>query len=73
MCNTIHTNSYVLWQDPDPSIPAHPSLGTTKMVLQRLLYQMDQKAEKGNDEATQNIKVAELFVESCDVLIKRKL
>ncbi|CAB3223598.1 unnamed protein product [Arctia plantaginis] len=58
--------------DLDSSIPAHPSLETTKTVLQNLLSRMDQKA-KYNEMNTQNIKLTELFIESCDVLIRLKL
>ncbi|XP_075974743.1 rab3 GTPase activating protein [Anticarsia gemmatalis] len=56
----------------DTSIPAHPSLTTTKMVLQKVLSQMDKRA-KNNDTNIQNIKLIDLFIESCDVLIRRKL
>lgn len=56
----------------DTSIPAHTSLATTKLVLQKIIQQMDKKA-KTNETNIQNIKTAELFIESCDVLIRRRL
>lgn len=56
----------------DTSIPAHPSLATTKIVLQKILVQIDKKTTK-DPENYQEIKMAELFIESCDVLMRRKL
>lgn len=56
----------------DTSIPAYPSLATTVMVLQKLLYQIEKKTiDKSSN--LQNIKMIELIIDNCDVLIKRKL
>lgn len=56
----------------DTSIPAHPSLSTTILVLQKLLYQCDKKSTDSPSDI-QNIKLAELIIENCGVLLKRKL
>ncbi|XP_023935335.1 rab3 GTPase-activating protein regulatory subunit [Bicyclus anynana] len=55
----------------DPSIPAHPSLSTTALVLQKLVSQIAKKTS--DTEEMQNIKLAELIIESCELLIRRKL
>lgn len=55
----------------DTSIPAHPSLTTTKMVLNSLLYQVDQK--ENCSASPQDLKALELFMDNCDVLISYKL
>ncbi|CAH2234413.1 jg21216 [Pararge aegeria aegeria] len=55
----------------DPSIPAQPSLSTTTLVLQKLVSQIAKKTMDA--EAMQNIKLAELIIESCELLIRRKL
>ncbi|CAH0702462.1 unnamed protein product [Spodoptera exigua] len=55
----------------DTSIPAHPSLSTTKMVLNRLLYKIDQKENCSANP--QEIKAIQLFIDNCDVLISYKL
>ncbi|CAG9785571.1 unnamed protein product [Diatraea saccharalis] len=53
----------------DTSIPAHPSLVTTKTVLQKLLLQIDKKT-LDIPSNSQNIKMAELIIENCEVLEK---
>ncbi|KAJ0175608.1 hypothetical protein K1T71_008767 [Dendrolimus kikuchii] len=56
----------------DTSIPAHPSLTTTIVVLEKLLNQIEKKTlDKASN--LQNIKMAELIIENCEVLIRRKL
>ncbi|KAG6438671.1 hypothetical protein O3G_MSEX000134 [Manduca sexta] len=58
----------------DTSIPANPSLPTTVLVLQSLLVQMDKKtSEAVSASNSSNIKLAELIIENCEVLIRRKL
>ncbi|XP_059049592.1 rab3 GTPase-activating protein non-catalytic subunit-like [Achroia grisella] len=56
----------------DTSIPAHPSLSTTVSVLQKMLFQCDKKSTNSPSDL-QNIKLAELIIENCEVLLKRKL
>lgn len=59
-------------QTLDTSIPAHPSMATTKMVFEKILIQIDKK--NANDPVnSQNIKTTELYIESCEVLARRKL
>lgn len=55
----------------DQSIPAHPSLATTALVLQKLVSQIAKKTTDA--EEMQNIKLAELIIESCELLTRRKL
>ena len=47
-------------------------MATTKMVLEKILIQIDKKIAT-NPANTQNIKTTELFIESCEVLVRRKL
>lgn len=56
----------------DTSIPAHPSMATTKAVLEKMLLQIDKKIANSSANS-QNIKTTELLIESCEVLIRRKL
>ncbi|XP_049868218.1 rab3 GTPase-activating protein regulatory subunit [Pectinophora gossypiella] len=57
----------------DTSIPAHPSLATTILVLQKALYQIDKKTSSPDHDLQQNIKLAQLIIETCEVLLRRKL
>ncbi|KAJ8721530.1 hypothetical protein PYW07_002305 [Mythimna separata] len=56
----------------DTSIPAHPSMTTTKMVLEKILIQIDKKIAS-NPVNSQNMKTTELYIENCEVLARRKL
>ncbi|XP_047990659.1 rab3 GTPase-activating protein regulatory subunit isoform X1 [Leguminivora glycinivorella] len=56
----------------DSSIPAHPCLETTIIVLQTILMQLEKKTKEGTTDL-QNIKIAQLIIESCQVLIRKKL
>ncbi|XP_032515034.2 rab3 GTPase-activating protein non-catalytic subunit [Danaus plexippus] len=55
----------------DTTIPANPSLSTTILVLQKLVSQITKKTSDA--ESTQNVKLAELIIESCGLLIRHKL
>ncbi|CAK1601081.1 unnamed protein product [Parnassius mnemosyne] len=57
----------------DVSISANPSLATTVSILQKLLSQVDTKVSVETSANFQNIKLAELIVETCEVLIRRNL
>ncbi|CAH2076340.1 unnamed protein product, partial [Iphiclides podalirius] len=57
----------------DVSIPANPSLAKTMIIIQRLLSQVDKKSSVETSANFQNIKLAELIVETCEVLIRRNL
>ncbi|XP_034827248.1 LOW QUALITY PROTEIN: rab3 GTPase-activating protein non-catalytic subunit [Maniola hyperantus] len=54
----------------DPSIPSHPSLSTTVLVLQKLLSQIVKKTPDA--EEMQDIKLAKLIIESCEIFIQWK-
>ncbi|KAM3964297.1 LOW QUALITY PROTEIN: rab3 GTPase activating protein [Aphomia sociella] len=56
----------------DTSIPAHPSLATTISFLNRLLFfYRDRKLDTPSEMP--NIKLANLIIENCEVLHRRKL
>lgn len=55
----------------DTSIPAHPSLSTTILVLQKLLFQLNKKSP--DPAHLQDIKLIELIIENCEIIIRRKL
>ncbi|KAI5632356.1 rab3 GTPase-activating protein regulatory subunit [Phthorimaea operculella] len=57
----------------DSSIPAHPSLATTMSVLHRALQQTERRTNSPDAELTQNIKLAKLIIDTCEVLLRRKL
>lgn len=61
-----------LFQVLDTSIPAHSSLATTIIVLQKLLNQIDKKSSDATSNC-QDFKLAELIMENCEVIIRRKL
>ncbi|XP_028156168.1 rab3 GTPase-activating protein regulatory subunit [Ostrinia furnacalis] len=71
---TISPNLYKRLQNTvlDTSVPAHPSLSTTVIVLQKLLYQIHKRVSDSPSNL-QNIKLTELIIENCEVLTKRKL
>ncbi|XP_013142683.1 PREDICTED: rab3 GTPase-activating protein regulatory subunit [Papilio polytes] len=57
----------------DVSVPANPSLTTTMIILQKLLSQVDKKPYAKTSTNFQDINLAELIVETCEVLIRRNL
>ncbi|KAL4715515.1 hypothetical protein ACJJTC_009141 [Scirpophaga incertulas] len=71
---SISPNLYKRLQNTalDSSIPAHPSLSTTTLVLQKMLYQIEKKGKDSADNL-QNIKLTELLIDNCEVLHKRNL
>ncbi|XP_050347252.1 rab3 GTPase-activating protein regulatory subunit isoform X2 [Nymphalis io] len=56
----------------DTSIPASPSLPTTVLVLQKILSEIEKKSSETED-LQQNVKLSRLIIESCELLIRRKL
>nr|XP_026500575.1 rab3 GTPase-activating protein regulatory subunit isoform X2 [Vanessa tameamea] len=56
----------------DTSIPANPSLATTILVLQKVLSEVEKKSSETED-LKQNVKLTRLIIESCELLIRRKL
>ncbi|KAI8422328.1 hypothetical protein MSG28_006198 [Choristoneura fumiferana] len=59
------------WIVLDTSIPAHPSLETTVIVLQKILFQVEMKSKDPVDP--QDVKLTQLIIDSCQVLIRKKL
>lgn len=60
-------------QTLDVSVPANPSLTMTMIILQKLLSQVDKKPYAKTSTNFQDINLAELIVETCEVLIRRNL
>ncbi|XP_050673797.1 rab3 GTPase-activating protein regulatory subunit isoform X2 [Leptidea sinapis] len=56
----------------DSSIPSSPSLISTLSVLQKLLALIDKKTTEGSCDP-QELKLASVIVECCEILVRRKL
>ncbi|RVE41337.1 hypothetical protein evm_014014 [Chilo suppressalis] len=69
---SISPNLYKRLQNTvlDTSIPAYPSLQTTKSVLQKLLLQIDEKTTNLPSNLQNVYKITELIIENCEVLVK---
>ncbi|CAH2108237.1 unnamed protein product [Euphydryas editha] len=58
--------------DLDTSVPANPSLSTTKAVLQKMLNIIIYKSSVDEDGLPE-VKLAQLIFETCEYLVKREL
>ncbi|CAG4948739.1 unnamed protein product [Colias eurytheme] len=57
---------------PDPSVPSNPSLTSTVSLLQNILIQIDKKSSEAKIDV-QDLKFIKLLIDSCEIIIRRKL